>query len=337
MNMTKLCYYTIAILLSITSANANKSVKLKDLVKIRGVRENPVIGYGLVIGLKGSGDSGGEITNTTMKRMLQSLGLNPKNEITSKNVAAVIVTAQLPSFPRTGQKIDVTVSSIGDASSLAGGTLIVTPLKAGDGQVYAVANGQVTLGGIDKATKITTTARIPGGAVIEKEMPNEFNTKQAIRLSLNNPDFTNAARVAKTINTELSGKFATAKDSATIDLIIPAFYERNVVELIGIIENFQIIPDQIAKIVINEKTGTIVAGGQITLAPVAIAHKELTLMVEGSTENTNPKFLHMTPESATIDELVKGLNAIGASTEDLISIFQALKQNGALNAEIDII
>lgn len=327
----------IAVALSLICHNlyANKAVKIKDLVSVKGVRENPVIGYGIVIGLKGTGDSGGEITSTSMKKMLQSLGLNPKGEVTSKNVAAVVVTAQLPPFPRVGQHIDINIASIGDASSLAGGSLIVTPLKAGDGQVYAVAHGQVSIGGIDKPTKISTSARIPSGATVEKELATEFNNKQALRLALNDADFTTAARIAKTINVELGGKFATAKDSTTIDLIVPSFYERNIVELLGIVENFTVIPDQIAKIVINERTGTVVAGGDIVIKSVAISHKDITLKIGGDDDKTQR--VHAIPETNTIDELVKILNNLGAGPDDLISIFQALRKNGALSAEIELI
>lgn len=325
----------IALCFSMINAYAAKAVKIKDLVSVKGVRENPIIGYGIVIGLKGTGDSGGEITSTSMKKMLQSLGLNPKGEVTSKNVAAVVVTAKLPPFPRVGQNIDINIASIGDASSLAGGTLIVTPLKAGDGQVYAVAQGQVSIGGIEKPTKISTSGRIPGGATVEKELITEFNNKQAIRLALKNSDFTTAARVAKTINVELGGKFASAKDSTTIDLIVPNFYERNIVELIGIVENFMVIPDQIAKIVINEKTGTIVAGGDIVIKSVAISHKDVMLKIDGDDEKSQQ--VHAMPETSTIDELVKILNNLGTGPEDLISIFQALQKNGALSAEIELI
>lgn len=327
--------FTIFLTSAVNFSFATKAVKIKDLVTIKGVRENPVIGYGIVIGLKGTGDSGGEITSTSMKKMLQSLGMNPKNEVTSKNVAAVVVTAKLPPFPRVGQNIDVNIASIGDASSLAGGTLIVTPLKAGDGQVYAVANGQISIGGIEKPTKISTSGRIPGGATVEKELAAEFNNKQAIRFALKSADFTTAARIAKTINVELGGKFASAKDSTTVDLIIPNFYERNVVELLGIVENFSVIPDQIAKIVINEKTGTIVAGGDIVIRPVAISHKDVVLKIEGDDEKSQK--VHSIPETSTIDELVKILNNLGAGPDDLISIFQALQKNGALTAEIELI
>jgi flagellar P-ring protein precursor FlgI len=314
---------------------ANQS-RIKDLVTIKGVRENPLIGYGLVIGLNGTGDGGGEITNTSLKKMFQTLGLNPQKEVTSKNVAAVIVTAKLPPFGRTGQRMDITVSSIGDASSLAGGTLLVTPLKGGDGQIYAVASGPLSIGGLDKGKKMATTARIPDGGTIEKELELSFNDKRAIRMALNNPDFTTAARVERTINQELGGKYATASDSATIDVIIPTYYEKKVVELIANIENFRVVADTQAKIVINERTGTLVAGGDIVLKKSAVSHGDLMVEIKGS-EGSGNKFVHMVEQSTTINDLVKALNALGTKPEDLISIFQALKQNGALLAEIELI
>lgn len=311
------------------------SSRIKDLVTIKGVRENPLIGYGLVIGLNGTGDGGGEITNTSLKKMFQTLGLNPQKEVTSKNVAAVIVTAKLPAFGRLGQKLDVTVSSIGDASSLAGGTLLVTPLKGGDGQVYAMAHGPLSIGGSEKGKKFATTARIPDGGIVERELELSFNDKKAIRLALNHPDFTTAARVEKTINQELGGKYATASDSTTVDVIIPQYYERKVVELIANIENFKVVADVAAKIVINERTGTLVAGGDIVLKKSAISHKDLVLEVKDGTGKAGS--MQMVPQTTTINDLVKALNALGTSPEDLIAIFQALKQNGSLLAEIELI
>jgi flagellar P-ring protein precursor FlgI len=313
------------------------SSRLKDLVTIKGVRENPLVGYGLVIGLNGTGDGGGEITNTSLKKMFQTLGLNPQKEVTSKNVAAVIVTAKLPAFGRLGQKLDVTVSSIGDASSLAGGTLLVTPLKGGDGQIYAVANGAVSIGGLDKGKKLATTARIPDGGLIEKELDLAFNDKKAVRMALNNPDFTTAARIERTINQELGGKYATASDATTIDVIIPTFYERRVVELIANIENYKVIADVAAKIVINERTGTLVAGGDIVLKKAAVSHRDMVLEVKGGEEGSGKRAIQAMEQSTTINDLVKALNALGTSPEDLISIFQALKQNGSLLAEIELI
>lgn len=317
-------------------AMANQS-RIKDLVTIKGVRENPLVGYGLVIGLNGTGDGGGEITNTSLKKMFQTLGLNPQREVTSKNVAAVIVTAKLPPFGRVGQKLDVTVSSIGDASSLAGGTLLVTPLKGGDGQIYAVAHGPLSIGGLEKGKKLPTTARIPEGGIVEKELEMAFNDKRAIRLSLNNPDFTTAARIERTINQELGGKYATASDSTTIDVIIPNYYERKVVELIANIENYRVVADAAAKIVINERTGTLVAGGDIVIKKSAISHRDMVLEVKGGENGSGKRSIQAMEQATTINDLVKALNALGTSPEDLISIFQALKENGSLLAEIELI
>ncbi|MFY7992724.1 MAG: flagellar basal body P-ring protein FlgI [Bacteriovoracaceae bacterium] len=311
--------------------------RIKDLVSIKGVRENSLVGYGLVIGLNGSGDGGGEITNTSLKKMFQTLGLNPQKEVTSKNVAAVIVTAKLPAFGRLGQKLDITVSSIGDASSLAGGTLLVTPLKGGDGQIYAVASGPLSIGGLEKGKKFATTARIPDGGVVEKELEMNFNEKKALRLALNSPDFTTAARIEKVINQELGGKYATASDSATIDLIIPTYYERKVVELIAHVENYRVSADVAARIVINERTGTVVAGGEIILKKSAISHGSLVLEVKGGGSGSGKEAVHVVEQSTTINDLVKALNALGTTPEDLISIFQSLKTQGALVAEIELI
>lgn len=311
--------------------------RLKDIVTVKGVRENPIIGYGLVIGLNGTGDAGGEVTNTSLKKMFEKLGLNPKTEITSKNVAAVIVTAKLPPFARVGQKVDLVVSSIGDASSLAGGTLLVTPLKAGDGNIYAVGAGPLSIGGLKKGAKFATTGTIPGGASVEREVATEFEKKNSLRLSLNNPDFTTAARIEKVINEELGGKFAAAKDSTTIDLVVPNQYERNVVQLMALIENFKVNPDSTAKIVINERTGTIVAGGDVMVSPVAISHGDLSIEVKGEDSKAGKGSVYFMEKGTTLSELVKSLNALGVAPEDLISIFQSLKRDGALVGEIELI
>lgn len=328
----------LALSLLITSSAFAAPSRLKDIVTVKGVRENPVIGYGLVIGLNGSGDGGGEVTNTSLKKMFEKLGLNPKTEITSKNVAAVVVTAKLPPFARVGQKMDLVISSIGDASSLAGGTLLVTPLKGGDGQIYAVASGPVSIGGLKKGAKFATTGTIPSGATVEKEIMSEFEKKNSLRLSLNNPDFTTAARVEKVINEELGGKFASAKDSTTIDLVVPNQYERNIVQLMAIIENFKVNTDSAAKIVINERTGTIVAGGDIMVRPVAISHGDLSIEVKNDGgKAAKPGTVYYMDGGTTLSELVKSLNAFGVAPEDLISIFQTLKRDGALVGEIELI
>ncbi|OIQ18250.1 MAG: hypothetical protein BM556_08285 [Bacteriovorax sp. MedPE-SWde] len=329
-------FIILSILLSFNSIA--KMERLKEIATVKGVRDNPIVGYGLVIGLNGTGDGGGEITNTSLKRMFQKLGLNPKSEISSKNVAAVIVTAKLPPFSRQGQKIDVTISSIGDASSLAGGTLLVTPLKGGDGNVYAIANGSISIGGLKQGAKFATTGLIPQGATIEREITVNFDKKKSLRLSLKNPDFTTAARVERTINQELGGRYAAAKDATTVDLIIPVQYQRKVVQLMAIVENFKVFTDRSAKIVINERTGTIVAGGDFTLKPVAISHGDLTIEIKGEDEDGGKKAsLHYLDKKTTLNDLVNSLNALGATPEDLISIFQALKRNGALIGEIELI
>lgn len=312
--------------------------KIKDLVTIKGVRDNPLIGYGLVIGLNGTGDGGGEITNSSLKRMFQKLGLNPQNEISSKNVAAVIVTAKLPPFARSGQKLDITVSSIGDASSLAGGTLLITPLKGGDSNVYAVASGPLSIGGLNQGSRFATTGKIPNGAIVERELATDFNNKKSLRLSLKSADFTTAARIERTINRELGGKFATASDSTTIDLVVPPHYTRKVVPLIAIVENFDVNAAVKSKIVINERTGTLVAGGNILLKDVAISHGNLSIDVKNAEGGDDKKeSFYMIENSTTLNDLVKALNNLGARPEDLISIFQALKENGSINGDIELI
>ncbi len=312
--------------------------RLKDLIKIKGVRSNPLIGYGIVVGLNGTGDGGGEISGTSLKQMFKKLGLNLKKELNSKNIAAVVVTSKMPTFGRLGQKLDVTVSSVGDASSLAGGTLLVTPLRAGDDKVYAVADGALSIGGLKQGSKFPTTGRIVGGATIERELGISFDKKKALRLSLNNPDFTTAARIEKVINTELGGKYATARDSSTVDLIVPISYQRKLIQLIAIIENFKVNQDRIAKIVINERTGTIVSGGDILLSPVAISHGNLVIETSGSSNTTGANGnIFMLKKETRLNELVKSLNVYGVTPEDLISILQTLKRNGALVGEVELI
>ncbi|MEE2670395.1 MAG: flagellar basal body P-ring protein FlgI [Bdellovibrionota bacterium] len=329
---------TLSFILLTLALNAFSANRLKDIADIKGVRDNPLVGYGLVIGLNGTGDGGGEITNNSLKKMFQTLGLDPVQEVSSANVAAVIVTAKLPPFGRIGQKMDVTISSIGDASSLAGGTLLVTPLKGGDGKVYAVASGALSIGGLKQGAKFATTGAIPQGGTIEREVDVNFNEKKSIRLSLKSPDFTTAARVVKTINENLGGRYASASDSATVDLIVPPHYEKKLVNLVAIIENYRINQDNKARIVINEKTGTIVAGGEITLNEVAISHGDLVLQVgKQGDKDAKPGSLFMVERKTTLKDLVNALNSIGTTPEDLISIFQTLKRNGALIAELEFI
>ena len=317
------------------SKSINRSSKIKNLVNIKGVRSNPLVGYGIVVGLNGTGDSKSEVADIAMKKLFKKLGLNLKNEILSKNIATVLVTAKLPEFARQGQKIDIKVSSIGDAKSLSGGNLLVTPLKGGDGKIYAIANGSLSLGGKSGEKKISTVGLIPNGGFVEREINFKFDSKKSIRLSLKNPDFTTAARIQEVLNSELGGLYAKAKDSTTIDLIVPPVYTSNIVKLIAIIENFSVVSETRAKIVINERTGTIVAGGDIILKPVAISHGDLNIEISGDEGTT--KSIYNIEKRTKLKEFVNSLNSFGAKPDDIISIFQALKKSGSLDSDIELI
>ncbi|MAW06951.1 MAG: flagellar biosynthesis protein FlgA [Halobacteriovoraceae bacterium] len=312
-----------------------RGTKVKNLVSIKGVRNNPLVGYGIVTGLNGTGDSKNEIADTTVKKLLKKLGVNVKSQIASKNIATVLVTAELPEFARVGQKINIKVSSIGDAKSLEGGNLLITPLKAGDGKIYAIGRGSLSLGGKLGAKNISTVALIPNGGIIEKEIDIKFDSKKSIRLALKNPDFTTAARIQEVLNSELGGLFAKAKDSATIDLIVPPNYEKNVVKLIAIIENFSVVSESRAKIVINERTGTIVAGGDIVIKPVAISHGDLNIEIGG--DGGQVKSIYNIDKRTRLKDFVNSLNSFGVKPDDIISIFQALQKTGALDGEIELI
>lgn len=320
------------------------AARVKEIASIKGFRENLLIGYGVVVGLKGTGDSGTEVTSKSMARLFEKLGIATTSaDFKSKNVAAVIVTAKLPPFARAGTKIDVSVSSIGDASSLEGGTLLVTPLRAGDQNVYAVAQGAVSLGQlVGSGTNFPTAARVPNGALIEREVEGEFTNKKTFVLSLASPDFTTAARLVKQLNTEFGGKYATARDAGTIDLITPFNYEGNGVEFLAIVENIELNPDTKAKVVLNEKTGTVIIGENVRIQNVAISHGDLTIEVGGGTQTTGTnkkgaKEKVGVIEGASIKEIVRGLNMLGASPKEMTAIFQSLRAAGALQAELEVL
>jgi flagellar P-ring protein precursor FlgI len=320
------------------------AARLKDIASVKGVRENILIGYGIVVGLKGTGDSSTDVTGQSLARLFGKLGLDVQGNaaVKSKNAAAVIVTAKLPPFARVGNGIDVTVSSIGDAGSLEGGVLLVTPLRAGDQNVYAVAQGPVSIGSVaDGASKnFPTVGRVVSGATIEKDVDINFAGKKNFRLSLHNPDFTTAARLATIINGELGGKFASARDSGTIDVVVPFNYEGNSVELLATLENIQVNVDSRAKVVLNERTGTVVMGEHIALTPVAIAHGDLSIEIkgDGAAAGGAPKQGKVIEfkSAANVSDLVKALNTIGVQPKDLTAIFQTLKQVGALQADVEI-
>lgn len=257
------------------------AVRLKDMANIRGVRDNQLIGYGLVVGLKGTGDGKSEFTNKSMRRMLEKLGMKVEDEeVAKKNVAAVLITATLPPFARAGNKIDITVNSIGDAASLEGGTIIQTPLRGADQNTYAVAQGPIVIGRGSGKSVHTTVGYVPGGAIIEKDILQEsFSNRKMYRLTLHNPDITTAVRVAHTVNMDLGGKYASAVDPATIDIVVPFSYEGKGVELLATIESLDVEPDTRAKVVVNEKTGTVIIGENVRISTVAISHGDINLKV----------------------------------------------------------
>jgi flagellar P-ring protein precursor FlgI len=308
--------------LILLTSSFSYAARLKDIASIRGVRENQLIGYGLVVGLKGTGDSSSAFTNQSFARLIEKMGVkvDPK-DLQSKNIAAVIITATLPAFAKAGNPVDVTVSSIGDASSLVGGTLLQSPLRAANDEVFAVAQGSLSVLGDGKDVH-TTAGRIPNGAMIERDIQADFASRKMYRMTLHNPDFTTAARTVLTINKELGGQYATAKDAGTIDIVTPFAYENKGVELMASIEAIEINPDQVARVVINERTGTIVIGEKVRISKVGLSHGSLTLKVADGKKSKDASDDKVTvlDVGANVGDLVQALNKLGVSPKDLISI-----------------
>ncbi|MDO8587052.1 MAG: flagellar basal body P-ring protein FlgI [Armatimonadota bacterium] len=346
---------------------ADQIVRLKDVARIEGARSNQLVGYGLVVGLDGSGDSQQTLfTTQSVSNLLQRFGvslLGAKPKV--KNVAAVMITADLPPFVRPGTKIDVQVSSLGDAKSLQGGTLLQSPLQAANGQVYAVAQGSVSIGGFTAGSEgntvtknHTTVGRIPGGAIVEQGVPTTLNSGGFVSVLLNNPDFATAVRVADAVNAEVGAGSATALDAATVQ--VKADGLQNVTSLIAGIGDLTVAQSNIAKIIVNERTGTVVIGGTVQLSPVAVSHGSLSVAVSTEFEVSQPsplsrggttavvprttveaqeeggRLVHVKPGN-TLEELVRSLNALKVTPRDIVAILQALKQAGALHAELEII
>ncbi len=363
---------TLILMSVISVANilpALASSRIKDLVSIEGVRENQLVGYGLVVGLDGTGDSlrNAPYTEQSIVAMLERLGVNTRGAtMKGENVAAVMVTASLPPFARPGNRIDINVSSIGDAENLRGGTLIVTPLKGADGEVYAVAQGSIQVSGFSAggdASSVTqgvpTAGRIPNGGIVEKEIRYSMVGKKEILLSLHSPDFTTARRVAKVINEEMKVKTAMAIDPSTILVIKPEAYANSMVSLVTDLEQLYVEPDLKAKVVVDERSGIIVIGHEVRVSEVAIAQGNLTIRVTETPQVSQPnpfgggetvevprtgvdiedgqgkKFALLKP-GVNLQELVDGLNALGIGPRDMIAILQALKVSGALHAEIEV-
>ena len=354
-------------LLALAQAQAAE-VRMKDLARIQGVRENELFGYGLVIGLNGTGDKAGTLfTVQSIASMLQRMGIQvPRDRVGVKNVAAVVITAKLPPFAKTGTTLDVLVSSLGDASSLQGGTLLLTPLQAADGKVYAVAQGPVSMGGFNVEAGGTgekvqknhpTVGRVPGGAIIEREVPTTVVENQTLAIVLNYPDFTTAGRLAEAVNGTLGSGLARAEDAATVRVRIRP--DQDPMDLIAKLEHLKVEPDRVAKVVINERTGTVIMGSQVRVSTVAISHGSLTVQIKSEFQVSQPpalsggktavvpktdvtvqeekRALSVVEEGASIGDLVQALNAVGVTSRDLIAILQAIKQAGALQAELEIL
>jgi flagellar P-ring protein precursor FlgI len=343
--------------------------RIKDIVDVEGIRENQLIGYGLVVGLDGTGDSlnNSPFTRQSIQSMLERLGVNTAGEnVRTANVAAVMVTAILPPFATQGSRIDVSVASLGNAKSLQGGTLLVTPLLGADGEVFAIAQGPVAINGFKAegdaasiASGVATTGRISSGALIEREIGFELGSQQSLRLALRNPDLTTARRIAMGINDFIGAPTAVPEDPSTVRLTLPRNFNGNIVDLLTDIEQLMVQTDQSAKIVIDENSGIIVMGKDVRVSSVAVAQSNLTVSIAENPEVVQPNpfsmgqtavepntdlsvsqtdtALQVVNESVTLQQLVDGLNALGISPRDLIAILQAIKATGALQAEIEVL
>lgn len=354
-----------ALLFAAAPAFAN-DVYVKDIAHVQGVTGNQLVGYGLVTGLNGTGDSTSVIfTSQSIQNVLQSFGLSTtSNEVRTRDVAAVMVTATLPPFAHSGDNVDVTVSSMGDSTSLQGGTLILTELKAANSLVYATAQGPVSIGGFtagfdaNGTTKNHPTAgRIPNGAVIARDMQTPIENGGGFNYVLTTPDFKTAANLATALNHRFGGGTAGALDAETVHITLPGAYRNNPVQFLADASDVSLAQDQLAKVVMNERTGTIVFGGDIKLAPCAIAHGNLSITISteqkfvpasftqtGGGTQTNTRVtareekrqLTFVAGAATLQSVVRALNTMGVTPRDLIAIVQALREAGALQADLEI-
>jgi flagellar P-ring protein precursor FlgI len=361
-------FITVLVLIFFAASSAH-AIRIKDLASFEGVRDNQLIGYGLVVGLNGTGDSDqAKIQTMSVVNMLERMGITTSvNDIKIKNVAAVIVTATLPPFSKQGNRLDVLVSSMGDAKSIAGGTLLMAPLKGADNQVYAVAQGSILTNsfafggqGASAQKNHPTAGRVPNGALIERELPNTLTGKSVLNLNLNVADFTTASRIVTAVNDKFKSAVAASSDPGSVTLTIPEVYSNRAVEFVAALERLEITPDVQAKVVLNERTGTIVMGDNVRISTVAITHGNLSLVIKETPQVSQPAPLSKTGETkvvprtdlkveeenrrlmvlqegASIGDVVRALNLLGVTPRDLISILQAVKAAGALQAELSII
>ena len=311
-------------------------VRLKDIARFRGARDNQLFGVGLIVGLDGTGDAG-TIPSSLLSNMLNNFGITAQAaQLQSNNNALVMVTANIPAFYKNGMRLDVVVSAIGDASSLENGVLIQTPLYGADGVVYAVAQGQVSLGGqginasINLQQRFTTVGTVPGGAIIEKEIPTEIVDSNTLTLLLLNPDFTTSARTAQALNTKFGENIARAVDSSSVKISIPEIFRDDLITFLSIIEEIEVVPDVVARVIINERTGTVVMGGDVKVDDFTVSYGGFSVTIDNGrlVEGENPS------GESSIRNLVAGLKAIGAKPQDIIAILTSLKESGVLHAEL---
>lgn len=363
--MRRFCFLTAFFcLFALTADSFAAGSRVKDLTMIAGARENQLVGYGIVTGLAGDGDKNPVYTIQSVANMLQRFGVNvPAAALSSKNVAAVMITAEIPAFVKNGTRLDVTISALGDAKTLQGGVLLQTPLMGADGKVYAVAQGTVAVGGFiggngggSVQKNHPTVAQISGGALVEREIPTEIVRNNYVELLLREPDFTSAARLATAVNLVFTNS-AEAIDSTSVRVRVPEGHEKSPVQFISLVEAVEVQPDVPARIIVNERTGTIVATSRIRIAPCAVSHGELTISIANTDEVSQPGAFSQTGSTAvttrtdanvaetkarfvvlrempTIEKVAAGLNAIGVTPRDMMAIFQAMKQAGALQAEL---
>jgi flagellar P-ring protein FlgI len=349
-------------------STAQATSRIKDLCNIEGIRQNQLIGYGLVVGLDGTGDTLNNIpfTKQSLQAMLERLGVNVRGQqIRTGNVAAVMVTANLPPFATQGTRIDVTASALGDAKSLQGGTLLVTPLLGADGNVYGVAQGSLAVGGFEaggQAASITrgvpTVGSLPNGAIVEREIDFSLDALHQLRLALRNPDFTTAKRIAVAVNDFMGAPVAQPLDPSTVALTLPKKLHESTVEMLTDIEQLQVEPDEAAKIVIDERSGVVVIGRDVRVSTVAVAQGNLTVTISESPQVSQPAPLSggrtvvvprtrvgvaeeghrlaLVHEGVSLQQVVDGLNALGIGPRDLITILQAIKAAGAIQADIEV-
>ncbi|KUJ71608.1 flagellar basal body P-ring protein FlgI [Thiomicrospira sp. WB1] len=360
----KTLFITLLLWLPLSAA----AERIKDVASVAGVRDNQLIGYGLVVGLNGTGDKT-SYTTQSLKSMLNKFGINlpPGTNPESKNIAAVAVNANLPAFAKPGQKIDVTVSSLGNAKSLRGGTLLMTPLKGLDGKAYAVAQGNLIVGGLDASgadgSKITinvpSVGRVPGGATVERTVSSGFDLGNTITLNLNRADFTTATNVVKAVNEALGEGTAFALDGESIEVRAPRVPDQRV-SFLSVLENIEVQPGQeAAKVIINSRTGTVVIGSNVQVSAAAVSHGNLVVKVDENTDVNQPNAfgggqtaqnpnsnvavqegegrMFKFPQGVTLDDIVQAVNKVGAAPGDLVAILEALKQSGALKAELMVI